>query len=85
MKKFIVLIGALSLAGCASGPRLERPMTKVVPKVHVTKPKVVKATPIEAAPVVTVAPATPVPPGTFKMRWDALKPKIHFFHQKKGN
>jgi hypothetical protein len=85
MKKLIVLIGALSLAGCASVPQLDRPMVHAVPKARaVAKPKVVSA-PVVETPVVTVTPATPVPPGTFKMRWDAIKPKIHFFHQKKGN
>lgn len=84
MKFLIVLAAALSLAGCASmQQKFERPVAHVVPPVHhAAKP----AAPVVAPPpVVTAVPATPIPPGAFKLRWNALKDsahKIHFFHQK---
>lgn len=60
MKKIVVLL-AFSLAGCATAPPV-KPVTR--PQTAVVPP-----------PVVTVVPAAPVPPGTFKMRWNDFKTK----------
>lgn len=85
MKKLIALSIALTLGGCASTQ-----MQKVVhrPMVHVVPAPMPAPLPAPAAqPTVTVVPATPVPPATFKMRWwdhaksGADKVRSHF-HKK---
>jgi hypothetical protein len=83
MRTFIALSVALALGGCASAPvqtMLPRP-------VHHIAPAPVVAPPVQ--PTVTVVPATPIPPGTFKMRWwdeakmgaHKVRSHLHFHHK----
>jgi hypothetical protein len=72
MKKLLALTVMLGLGGCATyAPPRQRLVT--VPKV-------------QPAPTVTIVPAAPVPPATFKMRWKnrigavGAHVRTHFFH-----